>query len=113
MKSIQIVDTNSENLLDYGVCSYKSLDTEGYPEKVDWLKKRFKEGLKIKTLYTEEAGPQGMIEYIPGKYCWRPVEAKEYMFIHCLFVGYKKPYKGKGYGSLLIDECIKDAKKEK
>jgi hypothetical protein len=113
MKSIKIIDTNAENLLDFGVCSYKSLDKEGYPEKVEWLNKRFKEGLKLKTLYSEKDGPQGMIEYIPGKYCWRPVEADGYMFIHCLFVGYKKQYKGKGYGSLLIEECIKDAKSEK
>lgn len=33
------------------------------------------------------------------------------MFIHCIFLGYKKIYKGKGYGALLLDECIKDAEK--
>jgi len=33
------------------------------------------------------------------------------MFIHCIFVGFKKEFKGKGYASSLIDECIKDAKK--
>jgi hypothetical protein len=50
-----------------------------------------------------------MIEYIPGEYCWRPVEAKGYMFIHCVFAGFKSAYKGKGYGSLLLGECVKDA----
>jgi hypothetical protein len=35
------------------------------------------------------------------------------MFIHCIFVGFKKEFKGKGYASLLIDECIKDAKNSK
>jgi hypothetical protein len=34
------------------------------------------------------------------------------MFIHCIFVGFKRAYKGKGYGSLLVDACLKDAKKE-
>jgi hypothetical protein len=53
-----------------------------------------------------------MIEYIPGEYCWRPVEASGYMFIHCIFSGFKRAYKGKGYGSLLVDECLKDARKE-
>ena len=53
-----------------------------------------------------------MIEYIPGQYCWRPVQAKDYMFIHCLFVGFRKKYKNKGYGSLMIEECIKDSKKQ-
>jgi ribosomal protein S18 acetylase RimI-like enzyme len=32
------------------------------------------------------------------------------MFIHCIFVGFKGPFKGKGLGSALIDECIKEAK---
>ncbi len=33
------------------------------------------------------------------------------MFIHCLFTGYKKEYKNKGYGSMMIDNCIKEAEK--
>ena len=51
-----------------------------------------------------------MLEYIPGKYAHRPVDAEGYMFIHCIFVGFKKEFKGKGYASSLIDECIKEAK---
>ena len=54
-----------------------------------------------------------MLEYIPGKYAHRPVDADEYMFIHCVFVGFKKEFKGKGYASLLIDECITEAKNAK
>jgi GNAT superfamily N-acetyltransferase len=109
---ISIIDTNSENILEYGICGYKSMERPGYPEKVEWLKDRFQEGLKIKTLYSDKDGTQGMIEYIPGEYCWRPVDAGGYMFIHCIFVGFKRAYKGKGYGSLLLNDCLKDAKKE-
>lgn len=69
--------------------------------------------MRIKILHSDEDGTQGMIEYIPGECCWRPVSAKGYMFIHCIFVGFKQAYKGTGYGSLLLDECIKDAKNEK
>jgi GNAT superfamily N-acetyltransferase len=112
MEKIEIVDTNSDNILEYGVCGYKNIKKEGFPEKIEWLKDRFPEGMKIKTLYSYEDGNQGMIEYIPGEYCWRPVEANGYMFIHCIFVGFKRAYKGKGYGSLLMDECLKDAEKE-
>lgn len=90
----------------------KNIKRAGYPEKIEWLKDRFLEGLKIKSLYSDEDGTQGMIEYIPGEYCWRPVEASGYIFIHCIFVGFKRAYKGKGYGSLLLDECLKDAKEE-
>jgi len=112
MPKIHIIDTNADNILEYGVCGYKSIKRPGFPEKVDWLKKRFKESLKLKTLYSDEDGTQGMIEYIPGEYCWRPVDAGGYMFIHCLFTGFKRAYKGKGYASLLLDECLKEAKNE-
>jgi len=112
MSKMSIINTTMDNILKFGVCGYKSLKRSGYQEKLDWLSKRFKEGLILKTLYSEESGTQGMIEYIPGEFCWRPVEAKGYMFIHCLFSGFKKKYKGKGYGKLLLDECIKDSKKQ-
>ena len=112
MERIKIIDTNADNILEYGVCGYKSIKRAGYPEKIEWLKKRFPEGMKMKTLYSDKDGTQGMIEYIPGEYCWRPVQASGYMFIHCIFVGFKRAYKRKGYGSLLVDECLEDAKKE-
>ena len=113
MENIKIIDTNADNILDYGVCGYKNIKRPGYPEKIEWLKDRFKEGLVIKILYSDKDGTQGMIEYLPGEYCWRPVEARGYMFIHCIFVGFKRAHKGKGYGSLLVDECLSDAKKNK
>jgi ribosomal protein S18 acetylase RimI-like enzyme len=113
MNDINIIDTNNDNILKYGICGYKSIKRAGFPEKIGWMKERFAEGLKIKTLHPAIDGTQGMIEYIPGEYCWRPVEATGYIFIHCIFSGFKRCYKNKGYGSLLLDECMKDAKKEK
>ncbi len=113
MKNISIIDTNIENIVQYGVCGYKSIKKPGLPEKMKWLRDRFAEGLRIKILCSENDGAQGMIEYIPGTYCWRPVVAEDYMFIHCIFVGYKKAYKNNGYASQLISECEIDAKREK
>lgn len=113
MKNISIVDTTLDNIHEHGVFGYKNPQKEGFPEKRQWLKGRFSEGLKIKTLISEQDGTQGMIEYIPGKVCWRPVEAVDYMFIHCLFVGFKSGYKHKGYASQLIAECEQDARRQK
>jgi len=110
MSNFNIITTDSSNVLEHGLCGYKSLKRPGFPEKVNWLKERLKEGLIIKSLYSEEKGTQGMIEYVPGEYCWRPVSAKGYMFIHCLFVGFKKEHKNKGNASRLLDECENDAK---
>ena len=106
---IEIVDVNAANIFNFGVCGYKNIKREGYLEKVNWLKDRFAEGLKLKILTSSINGTQGMIEYIPGQFCWRPVEAPGYMFIHCIFSGFKRAYKGKGYGSRLLQVAITDA----
>jgi GNAT superfamily N-acetyltransferase len=112
MSELEIFDARAENVQDYGLCGYKNIQQEGYRRKIDWLKKRFKEGMKVKILYSTEDGTAGMIEYVPGEYAWRPVDAKGYMFIHCLFVIHRK-HKGKGHGSLMVKECLKDAKGQK
>lgn len=114
MEDIEIIDLTPENIAKYGVCGYK--DANKHVElrrKIEWVCEYYSKGLKIKALISQKGGYQGMIEYIPGKYAHRPVDADGYIFIHCLFVGFKKEFKGKGYATLLIDECIKDAKKSK
>lgn len=114
MEDIQIIELTPENIAEYGVCGYK--DSKKHVElrkKFDWIGEYHPKGLKIKALISQKGGYQGMIEYIPGKYAHRPVDAEGFQFIHCLFVGFKKEFKGKGYASLLLDECIKDAKNGK
>jgi hypothetical protein len=111
MTDIEIIDLTPENIAEYGVCGYK--DVEKHLElrrKIDWVKEYYPKGLRIKSIISKKGGYQGMLEYIPGKYAHRPVDADGYMFIHCLFVGFKNEFKGKGFASSLIDECIKDAK---
>jgi hypothetical protein len=105
MKRIDTTDVPADDILKYGVCGYKSLKRAGFPEKVEWLKKRFKEGLELIALYSQEDGTQGVIEYIPGEYCWRPVDAADHMFIDCLLVGFTRAYQRKGYAWPLLQEC--------
>jgi N-acetylglutamate synthase-like GNAT family acetyltransferase len=114
MNDTQIVDLTPENIADYGVCGYK--DVEKHVElrkKIEWFKKYYPKGLRTKIILSKQGGYQGMLEYIPGKYAHRPVDADGYMFIHCVFVGFKNEFKGKGYASSLIEECIKEAKEKK
>jgi N-acetylglutamate synthase-like GNAT family acetyltransferase len=112
MSEVKIVDINLDNVTGFGLCGYKNVKQEGYKRKTDWLKKRFKERMKVKILDSAKDGAVGMIEYVPGEYAWRPIDAKGYMFIHCIFVVFKK-LKGKGYGSALVEGCVKDAKSHK
>lgn len=110
MRDIEIIDLTPDTIAEYGVCGYKNVRKHvELRRKIDWFREYYPRGLRIKALVSKQGGYQGMLEYIPGEYAHRPVDAKGYMFIHCIFVGFNKAFKGKGYGSALIDECINDA----
>ncbi|MBN2561599.1 MAG: GNAT family N-acetyltransferase [Phycisphaerae bacterium] len=109
MARTEIIDTDAANICDHGFCGFRDPKNEGHQRKTDWLKKRFAEGMRFKVLQVDGADA-GMIEYIPGEHTWRPVEAAGHMVIHCIMID-KRKYKGKGYGSLLVEECVRDAKR--
>ncbi|HVP36733.1 MAG TPA: GNAT family N-acetyltransferase [Terriglobales bacterium] len=109
---INIVTLTADNYQKFGCPCFLNPKHEGHLKKLEWLKKRFAEGLKIKLLFAEnEKKPIGFVEYVPGEYAWRAVDARGYLFIHCIWISLNK-YKEKGYASLLIEECLKDAKKQ-
>lgn len=112
MSDVKIVTIDENNISEYPPKCFLNPKNEGYLIKREWLQKRFSDGLIIKQLYTEdEKKCIGFIEYVPGEYAWRAVDAKGYLFIHCLWISPNK-YKDKGYGSLLVEECVKDAEKQ-
>lgn len=112
MKNIKIINIDEKNISEYPPTCFLNPENKGYLIKIKWLKRRFNEGLKIKQMYLEgEKKAIGFIEYIPGEFAWRAVDAKGFMFIHCIWITPNKN-KNKGNGSLLINECLKDAKKE-
>jgi len=105
---MKIVDINSKNISQYPAVCFLNPKNEGYLKKLEWLKGRFYEGLKIKQLYLEnERKCNGFIEYISGENAWRAVKAEGYLFIHCIWITPNK-YKEQGYGSQLVEECIRD-----
>lgn len=111
-KEVKIIDVSLKNINQYPPTCFLNPKNEGYLIKRDWLKKRLAEGMRIKLLYLEsEKKCNGFIEYVPGEYAWRAVDARDYMFIHCIWISPNK-YKEKGYGSRLINECIEDAKRD-
>jgi len=106
---MNIVDVNKENVTEKGFFCYMSKrKSEGYKRKMRWLEDRFDEGIKIKMLDLKQGG-RGFIEYIPGKFAWRAVNAENYLLIHCIWVAGQS--KGKGYSKHLLNECVEDAKK--
>jgi GNAT superfamily N-acetyltransferase len=104
---MNIIDVNRENVSKTGFFCYMSKrKSEGYRRKLRWLQESFGEGLKLKMLDLPLGG-RGFIEYIPGESGWRAINAEGYMVIHCIWVAGQS--KGKGYATLLFNECLEDA----
>lgn len=75
--------------------------------KKEWLKQRFNEGL---VFYRSEERGKCFIEYIPAENAWIPIEAREYIYINCMWIA--GSMKGHGYANDLLNECIKDARSQ-
>jgi len=103
----EIVTLTEENLHEHrAFCGLSGRYLEGHAQKIEWLKARWQEDLRYK-LYKVDGKNAGFIEYIPGEYAWRGVEADGYLFIHCFWVLGKQ--KRHGYGRQLLEACLDDA----
>lgn len=106
---MKIIDVTPDNVLQKTLFCVKDVKNPGFAKKQLWFNERYKEGLRLKMLKDDNDKLIAFIEYIPAEYAWRPVEAGNFMFIHCMFV-YANKDKGKGNASLLIKACEEDAK---
>ena len=87
---MKIVEVTPKNALKETFFCIKNKKVDGFQDKLKWFEKRYQEGLRIKILKTEEDKMLGFIEYVPAKNAWRPIDADNYMFIHCLYIYSKK-----------------------
>ncbi len=108
----ELIDITPENVDDYDLLCYKSKKkTAGYQNKLSWFNDRYGEGLRMKLLIVNDHGKmtsRGFIEYIPGEYTWRAINAPNYNVVHCLWVIGK--WKKMGFGRMLIEACVEDTK---
>ena len=102
-------DIGPENLSDCGIGCLANPRNPGYQPKVEWLQKRFAEGLRFLLFRDEEGKPLAFLEYVRGEYAWRPVDAEGWLFVHCLWV-YPRGQKVGGLGSRLIRACLEEAR---
>ena len=104
MNNLKLVDITPDNILEHGLFCIKNIKSPEFEMKKQWFIKSYKEGLRIKILLNKAGKQIGYIEYVPADIAWRPVEAPNFMFIHCMFV-YAKKDKDRGYGSFLVRAC--------
>lgn len=107
----EIVTVDAGNVDRLGFFCYMSKPkAPGFRQKREWLAARFAEGLRIKMLHETGGRTVGFIEYLPGEYAWRAVNAAGYLVIHCLWVVGQG--KGKGHGTRLLQACLADARSQ-
>jgi len=107
----RVVDVTARTLDATPRCGVKNRDHPGFRRKTEWLRSHLGKGLRAKVLLTPKDVQCGYIEYIPGKYAWRGVEADGYMVIHCVWT-YFRAYQRRGLAASLIRACIDDARRE-
>ena len=87
MDNEKIIEITPDNIYETGaLCGNDFQFKEGMKKKIEWYRKRYEEGLRIKISINQDGIKTGMIEYVPGEYAWRTVKARGYTVIHCLQV---------------------------
>ena len=75
-----LVDLDPASIETAPCCGVGNAAHEGRCNKNRWLQAQFKKGLRAKVLLTPDQRQCGYIEYVPGEYAWRGVDAGGYMF---------------------------------
>ncbi|MDH3456722.1 MAG: GNAT family N-acetyltransferase [Gemmatimonadota bacterium] len=98
-----------DNLATCGIGCLTNPKHIGHPAKLAWLERRFAEGLRYLLCRDLKGKPLAFLEYVPGEYAWRPVDATGWLFVHCLWV-YPSGQKVGGLGTRLIRACLDEAR---
>ena len=103
------VNLTTENLAGEHLCCIirSKKPHHGIDAKRQWLSARLSEGHVFRKL-NEKATV--FIEYAPLETAWVPITGDNYFYLYCLWVA--GSHKGKGYGKLLLDYCLADAKEK-
>jgi hypothetical protein len=103
--SITLDLVGPDSLRSCGIGCITNPDHPGFEPKNEWLRKRFDEGLRYLLFRDKMGRPLAFLEYVPGEYAWRPVDAAGWLFVHCLWV-YPRGQKIGGLGTRLIQACL-------
>ena len=106
----RLIDVDAASFGTLPCCGIKSRTHPGRQQKQCWLEANAKFGLRAKMLLAPDGQPCGYIEYLPGEFAWRGVEASGFMFIHCIWI-FSRQHRRKGWGRVMVEGCLDDAKK--
>jgi len=108
--ALPVETVGPEGIWHCGIGCITNVNHTGYRQKIEWLQRRFLEGLRYLLVRDERGKPLGFLEYVPGEHAWRPVDAGGWLFVHCLWV-YPAGQKVGGLGTRLIQAVIDHARR--
>ncbi len=99
------IDLNAENAATEHLCCALSgaKHQDGVAKKREFLASGFDAGLTFRKL---DARGKVFVEYAPFEACARPVDAPNYLVIHCLWVSGR--FKEQGFARELLASCLAD-----
>ena len=103
----RLIDVDAASFETLPCCGIKNPTHPGRQQKGCWLRENAQFGLRAKVLLLPDGQPGGYIEYVPGEFAWRGVDAAGYMFIHCIWIYSRNQHKG--WGGFLVRACLEDA----
>jgi hypothetical protein len=104
----RLIEVDAGNFDTLPCCGIKCPTHLGRRQKDCWLHANSKFGCTRKH-FSPRTANRAAIEYLPGEFAWRGVDAGGYMFIHCVWI-YSRQHQRKGWGSAMIEACLNDAK---
>ncbi len=100
--------TNGNLAKEHICCAFSDKKcAAGYQAKKAWLMREFDQGFVFRRL---DERAKVFIEYGPAGKAWIPVDAPDYLMIHCFWVSGQ--YKGKGHAKALLRSALDDAAKQ-
>ena len=105
-----LIDVDAASFDRLPCCGIKSPTHPGRQQKLCWLQANAKFGLRAQMLLAPDGEPGGYIEYLPGEFAWRGVEAAGLLFIHCVWI-FRKQDQRKGFARAMVAACLEDARK--
>ncbi len=101
---ITIRQVTAANVEEHGIYCIQNRKAPGYSAKIKWFQDKLNNGLQMRIACDSNGKQLGFIEFIPSELAWRPIRAKNFLFIQCIAL-FGTKNKQLGIGSRLLEEC--------
>lgn len=109
LPKFEIVEVCPDSAKFIGIYCIKDKKADGFKAKNEWMCSSFNHEVRLIIALNDQDKQVGFIEYIPSEKAWRPLRARNFIFIQCIAV-FSKSARKLGLASMLINQVEKTAK---